>query len=263
MKYVFKSIFRHIDSHHKLIRWRLVIHGCIDGFSRLVIYLHCCTNNASDTVSALFQDSVESFYWPHRVRSDQGMENIGVARIMLEKFGTERKPFITGPSVHNQRIERLWKDVITYVVAHHRDLFYRLEDEGLLDPLNDFHLFSLEFVYVPRINNNLSSFLSSWNNHPMRSTSSKSPVQVWTEGVYSNNSSECLINFEENVDEFYGVDFEGPLPEHRTANNVEVPELGIDLSLDQQNELNAINPMIEDGSDGVDTYLRVLRIINS
>ena len=32
----------HIDSHHKLISWRFVIHGCIDGYSRTIIYLHCC-----------------------------------------------------------------------------------------------------------------------------------------------------------------------------------------------------------------------------
>ena len=29
----------HIDGHHSLIRWRMVIHGCIDGYSRLIIYL--------------------------------------------------------------------------------------------------------------------------------------------------------------------------------------------------------------------------------
>ena len=28
----------HIDSHHKLIRWRFVIHGAIDGFSSTITY---------------------------------------------------------------------------------------------------------------------------------------------------------------------------------------------------------------------------------
>ena len=31
----------HIDSNHKLISWRFIIHGCIDGFSRTIIYLKC------------------------------------------------------------------------------------------------------------------------------------------------------------------------------------------------------------------------------
>jgi len=35
----------HIDGHHKLIRWRFVIHGAIDGFSRTIVYLRCTDNN--------------------------------------------------------------------------------------------------------------------------------------------------------------------------------------------------------------------------
>ena len=51
---------------------------------------------------------VESFYWPRRDRSDQGMENIGVARLMLDKFGPENIQHLISLSVHNQRIERLY-----------------------------------------------------------------------------------------------------------------------------------------------------------
>ena len=29
----------HIDGHHKLIRWRSITHGGIDGFSRTIVYL--------------------------------------------------------------------------------------------------------------------------------------------------------------------------------------------------------------------------------
>ena len=31
----------HIDGHHKVVRWRFVIHGAIDGFCRTIIYLKC------------------------------------------------------------------------------------------------------------------------------------------------------------------------------------------------------------------------------
>ena len=30
----------HIDSNHKLIRWRMVIHGAVDGYSRKILYLN-------------------------------------------------------------------------------------------------------------------------------------------------------------------------------------------------------------------------------
>ena len=29
------------DGQHKLVRWGFVTHGGIDGYSRLVVYLHC------------------------------------------------------------------------------------------------------------------------------------------------------------------------------------------------------------------------------
>ena len=45
---------------------------------------------------------VESFYWPRRDRSDQGMENIGVARLMLDKFDSENVPDLTGLLVQNR-----------------------------------------------------------------------------------------------------------------------------------------------------------------
>ena len=33
------------------------------------------------------------------------MENIGATRLILDKFGPQNVPHLTGPSVHNQRIE--------------------------------------------------------------------------------------------------------------------------------------------------------------
>ena len=40
----------HMDGHHKLIRWRIVIHGAIDGYSRIPVYLSASSNNRSQTV---------------------------------------------------------------------------------------------------------------------------------------------------------------------------------------------------------------------
>ena len=40
----------HIDGQHSLVRWRIVIHGGIDGYSRKVVYLHASSNNRASTV---------------------------------------------------------------------------------------------------------------------------------------------------------------------------------------------------------------------
>jgi hypothetical protein len=59
----------HLDGHHSLIRWSLVIHGCIDGFSRRIIFLHCSANNLATTVLNLFHSAVErdGGIWPSRI----------------------------------------------------------------------------------------------------------------------------------------------------------------------------------------------------
>ena len=45
----------HMDSNLKLRHWRMVIHGCIDGFSRCIIYLRVNNNNRATTVLSCFQ----------------------------------------------------------------------------------------------------------------------------------------------------------------------------------------------------------------
>ncbi|VDI57833.1 Hypothetical predicted protein [Mytilus galloprovincialis] len=108
----------HIDTNHKLVRWRFVsIVGGIDGFSRLIMFLKCTDNNISETLLQCFLSGVDKFGIPNRVRSDKGMENVS-ADFMLSKKGLDS--MITGKSTHNQRIERLWRDVYDGVLTGHR-----------------------------------------------------------------------------------------------------------------------------------------------
>ena len=76
-------ICRHIDSNQKLIVWRFVIHGCIDGASRAVIYVNAANNHRADTVLNVFKLGVASFHLPPRVRGDRGMENVDVANYKI------------------------------------------------------------------------------------------------------------------------------------------------------------------------------------
>ena len=136
----------------------MVTHGAIDGYSRLVVFLHCSNNNKAVTVYDSFLAGVQQYGLPSRVRSDHGKENYLVAVHMLEKRGYNRNSMITGSSVHNQRIERLWHDMHRCVTVVFYKLFYYLEHQGHLDPDNSFHRYALQFVYLPRIYKALEMF---------------------------------------------------------------------------------------------------------
>ncbi|KAJ7382968.1 hypothetical protein OS493_031745 [Desmophyllum pertusum] len=169
----------HIDGNHKLIRWRFVIHHCIDGFSRLVTFCRCSTNNRAGTVLTSFQEAIRKYGRPFRIRSDHGGENVDVWRDMVSAWGEEAKCIIVGSSVHNQRIERHNRAANEQELSVFKSEFYDLEREGILDPLNDTDLFCLHYVYLPRLNRNLAEFVSAHNNHKVSTEENNTPAQLF------------------------------------------------------------------------------------
>ena len=207
----------HIDGHHSLIRWRFVVHGGIDGYSRMIVYLECSTNNRSLTVYRLFRAATEEYGVPSRVRSDKGGENILVCQFMITVQGSGRGSHIAGSSVHNQRIERLWRDVYRCVCSAYHELFYSMEALGILDPVDEVDLFVLHCVYLPRINRSLKEFMRAWNLHPIRTERNWSPRQIMINSLV--RESEVIVS----VPEDYGIDFSGPIPEEEVG-TIEIPE---------------------------------------
>ena len=168
----------HIDSNHKLISWRFVIHGCIDGFSRAIVYLACCTDNTANTVLKLFEKGVEEFGLPSRVCGDHGVENLDVAWIMVSSRGTNvgakslnfwgfQKEGMAERSVHNQRIECLWTEVNWVMTALYKDLCKYLERNNLLNSLNETYIYALRYVFLPKIYKSIDEFHRQWNHHGM------------------------------------------------------------------------------------------------
>ena len=79
-----------------LIRWGIVIHGFIDGHSRLITGLRAADNNKGETVLSLFLEAAGRYNVPMRLRGDHGVENILVAAWMERFRGPECNAYIWG-----------------------------------------------------------------------------------------------------------------------------------------------------------------------
>lgn len=199
------------------------------------------------------------------MRSDQGLENILVARHMVDKRGAERHSMITGSSTHNQRIERLWRDMHRSVTVLYYRLFYFMEHHNLLIPLNEYHLWALHYVFLPRISRSLNEFRNSWNNHPMRTSNHKSPLQLFTAGLLLlQNSQLSAMDFFEDVDETYGIDPQGPISVASDTSGIEIPQNTIRFSEQDIYILKqTIDPCAPSDNYGIDLYEHTLQYISN
>lgn len=70
-------------------------------------------------------------------------------------------------STHNTRIERLWVEVGKQFMRPWRAFFLRLERSYHLTRSNKSHIWLLNKLYVPMINEDCKQFVRTWNNHPI------------------------------------------------------------------------------------------------
>ena len=261
----------HLDGHHSLITWGFVIHGAIDGFSRLVTFLHCSTNNRSGTVADLFLNATQGYGWPSRVRTDHGGENTQVWQLMEDRRGPNRGSFLVGSSTHNQRIERLWRDVFRCVAHIFYYTFQAMEESGLLEIDNPLHKVALHYVYLPRLNRALSSFASAWNNHPLRTENNWSPERIWVNGMMDlrNHQLMAVADIAEQEPSFddltwYGYDPSAPTPMDDGLTTIEIEDVDIELPGNVIHDLTAaVNPLQLSNSYGIDLFIDCLNFLQS
>lgn len=210
-----------------------------------------------------FLAGVQCYGLPSRVRCDQGLENIRVAQHMIHHRGSERRSVIVGASVHNQRVERLWRDLHRCATVTFYRLFYFLEHHDLLDPLDEVHLFSLHYVYLPQINRAINHFKNAWNNHGIRTENGKTPKQLFIAGALQlRTSGLTALDFFDEVSDEYGTAEEGLTSD--SDDGVEVPTVTIHLTEEQLGELQqSVDPLSDDGDFGINLYERTVQFVLS
>ncbi|XP_030579643.1 uncharacterized protein LOC115776189 [Archocentrus centrarchus] len=219
------------------------------------MYLGAANNNKASTALGFFMNSVEKFGFPLRVRGDQGVENVGIAHCMFTVRGCGKASYISGKSVHNQRVERLWRDVWMAVTSTYYELLHSLEEHDLLNPSDSLHLFCAQYVFVPRLQMDLDLFTDGWDNHPLRTEQNLTPNQLWSIGLLQNP-----VPAAENLEDLHnhGIldpDSLGGEP----AVGVVVPHIQCPLEPHGMAGLReAVDPLSPSQDNGKDLYLAAL-----
>ena len=108
------------------------------------------------------------------------------SKVYVRKGGFGCRAVVTGPTIHNQRIERLWRDFRRIVIQLYQRLFPHMEDSGMLDINNQVHLFCLHYIFKARVNDALKQFVQARNSRPISGECNRSPNQLVITGLLGN-----------------------------------------------------------------------------
>ena len=193
----------HLDGCHKLIKFGFVVHTCIDGFSRYLIYSVCRDNNRANTVLNAFKEgSMDVGVLPSKIRTDKGGENVNVLCFMYEVFGEDADCCLTGKSTGNQKVERVHRDSTEKALEPYILLFRYFVVRGL-NVDNNLHLFMLHFLFMARINESLMEFVKAWNHHKLRTVNNRTPTQLLLLGQLQGTT--CGVNVYEDEFSIYDI----------------------------------------------------------
>lgn len=168
----------HADGYDKLKPYGFPIHGCIDGFSRRILWLALeKSNNDPKVIGRLFLNTVKRAEGcPVLVRTDRGTENglMATTQCFLRRYGDDSlsglKAHRYGSSHSNQRIEGWWAFLRKSWSEWWMGFFKDLVDGGSLDTSNKLQMECLWFCFSGIIQAELDEVRESWNSHYIRAS---------------------------------------------------------------------------------------------
>lgn len=131
----------HVDSYDKLRPFGICINGCIDGYSRKLVWLNAyLTSSDPSLIGSYYMESVEDLKGcPMITRADLGTENSVICELQRFLRDEDRdtfrgdKSFLYGKSSCNQRIECWWSMFRKECSEFWINLFKELRNNGDFD----------------------------------------------------------------------------------------------------------------------------------
>ena len=159
----------HADGYDKLKPYGFPIHGCIDGFSRKVLWLKLCrSNNNPSIIASLFLKVVEELRCrPKLLRTDCGTEN-GILSALQCTMANNNNAHRYGSSHSNQRIENWWSHNRRCYMNWVINFFKNLVATGKMVLGHVLHMECAWFVFSAFIQTELDRIKHEWNTHYIR-----------------------------------------------------------------------------------------------
>lgn len=159
----------HADGYDKLKPFVFPIHGCIDGYSRKILWLYITrSNNLPDNIAAYYLDTVrEQGGCSQELYTDLGTEN-GIMAGIHSFFRDDPDSHKYVPSPRNQRIEGWWsffkKNWSSWWISFFKDM----ECKGDLNMLDPIQKECLWFCFAKILQTGLDEVKDNWNTHYIR-----------------------------------------------------------------------------------------------
>ncbi|XP_032413133.1 uncharacterized protein LOC116716388 isoform X2 [Xiphophorus hellerii] len=152
----------HADGYDKLKPYGLAISGCIDGYSRKVLWLVCqASNNDPGVIAQNYVQCVSEFEKiPMRLRTDCGTENGTMVAMHCTLRSSHTDDFagaashMYGSSTANQRIESWWSYFRKQRSQFWMDLMNDLKERHLFNGSHD-HTCLVRFVFMDMLQRDL------------------------------------------------------------------------------------------------------------
>ena len=159
----------HADGYDKLKPFGFPVHGCIDGFSRKILWLYVTrSNNLPDNVAAYYLDAVRELGGcPRQLYTDLGIEN-GLIAGTHSFFKSDPDSHKYVPSPRNQRIEGWWSFFRKHWASWWINYFKDMCDNGALDMADPLQNECAWFCFAGVLQKELDEIKMSWNTHYIR-----------------------------------------------------------------------------------------------